>query len=97
MTDMGEAGLVLGMTVTRHLTQGTLTVSQASYAVSILEPYGMPKSNPVSTPGSGPELSNNCEEGDVLDATDIKLYQTIVESAQYLAQVTRYDIAYTVN
>lgn len=97
MTDMGEAGLVLGMTVTRDLTQGTLTISQASYVNSILERYGMSSCNSVSTPGSGSELSNDCEKGDLLDAVDIKLYQTIVGSAQYLAQVTRYDITYTVN
>ena len=97
MTDMGEAGIVLGMTVTRDLGQGTLTISQASYVSSILERYGMSTCNPVSTPGTGSELSTNYGEADLLDEAGVKLYQTIVGSVQYLAQVTRYDISYTVN
>ena len=50
--------------------------------------------NPVHTPGYGLELSNKQLKEKLLSATGVKLYQAIVDSALYLAQVTRYDICY---
>lgn len=52
---------------------------------------------PFVLQGRGPELSNDCTNGKLLDAAGLKIYQTIMRSLQYQAQVTRYDIAYTVN
>lgn len=88
MTDMGDASIVHGMTVNRDLNRGTLTISQEPYVGSILERYEVSSCNPVSTPGSGSELSNNCENGDFLDSAGVKLYQSIVGSLQYLVQIT---------
>lgn len=56
MTDLSEAGLVLGMTVIRDLKRGTLTTSQVNYVMAILERYVMLECNSVYTPGCGPEL-----------------------------------------
>ena len=51
----------------------------------------------VHAPGYGPELSEEEPEETLLGAQDVKLYQAIVGSVVYLAQVTRYDICYAVN
>ena len=45
----------------------------------------------------GPEISIEQPEEKLLDAAGAVLYQQIVESLQYLAQVTRLDICYAVN
>ena len=67
MTDMGPASLVLGMEIKRDCEQGTLTISQDAYSKSILERFGMADCKPTSTPGYGPELSNNQTEDTLLD------------------------------
>lgn len=96
-TGMGEASLILGITVTRDYDKGTLTSSQSAYLQNILERFGMLKGNTVHTPGYGPELSNEHQEDKRLGAREIKLYQTIVRSLLYLAQVIRYRICCAVN
>ena len=47
--------------------------------------------------GVGPELSINQGEGNLLTKPDTQHYQSVVGSAMYLAQVSRYDILYGVN
>lgn len=97
MTDMGEASLVLGMQVTRNRNQGTLTISQEDYTKSILERFGMANCKPISTPGYGPELSTKQPEETLLNKEDTQRYQAITGSVMYLAQITRYDIMYSVS
>ncbi len=97
MTDMGEVSLILGMSVTRNYEKGTLTITQKDYVHNILERYGMLDCNSVHTPGYGPELSEEQPEEKLLGSQGVKLYQAIVGSVLYLAQVTRYDICYAVN
>ena len=94
MTDMGPASLVLGMEIKRDCEQGTLTISQEAYSKSILERFGMSDCKPTSTPGYGPELSNNQPEDTLLDEEETRRYQGIVGCLMYIAQVLRYDIMY---
>ena len=95
MTDMGDVSLVLGMQVTRDRKRGTLTITQENCTKSILDRLGMGSCNPLSTPGSGSELSVEQPEGTLLNAEDKQRYQTIAGSVAYLAQMTRYDIMYS--
>ena len=66
MTGMSPASLVLGMEIKRDCEQGTLTISQEAYSKSTLEMFGMSDCKPTSTPGYGPELSNNQPEDTLL-------------------------------
>ena len=59
MTDMVPASLILRMDINRDCEQGTLTISHEAYSKSILDRFGMSDCKPTSTPGYGPELSNN--------------------------------------
>ena len=97
MTDMGEVSLILAMNVTRSYEEGTLTSTQKYYVQNILDRYGMQDCNSVHTPGYGPELSEEQPKVKLLGAQGVKLYQAIMGSVLYLAQVTRYDICYAVN
>ncbi|CAM9682894.1 unnamed protein product, partial [Sphacelaria rigidula] len=97
MTDMGNVSLVHGMRVTRDRKNGTLSLSQENYTKSILEKYGMGDCNPLSTPGTGAELSLNQPEEQLLDSAATQRFQAITGSIIYLAQVTRYDIQFAVN
>ena len=94
---MGDVSLVLGMQVTRDRKKGTLTISQVHYTKSVLETNGMGECKPVYTVGVGPELSINQGEGNPLTKADAQRYQSNVDSVMYLAQVSRYDILYSVN
>ena len=97
VTDMGEVSLILGMKVTRHYRQGTLSICQVDYVNSILERFGMKDCNPVHSPGYGSEISNEQPESSLLDTTGTKLYQAMVGSMLYVTQCTRYDMSYAVN
>ena len=97
MTALAKAELVLGMTATRDYESGALTIGLGVYVRAIIERYGMLERNAVHTPGSGPEISTEQPEEKLLDAAGAVLYRQIVESLQYLAQVTRPDICYAVN
>ena len=57
----------------------------------------MPECNTVNTPGYGPELSNEQLEETLVGARDIELYQAIVGSLLYIAQVTRYRTCHATN
>ena len=67
---------------------------QEAYSKSILERFGMTDCKPTSTPGYGPELSNNQPEDTLLDEEETRRYQGIVWCLMYIAQVLRYDIMY---
>ena len=97
MTALAKTELVLDMTATRDYEGGALTIGESPYVRVILERYGMLECNAVYAPGSGPDISTEQPEEKILDAAGAILYQKIVESLQYLAQVTRLDICYNVN
>ena len=59
MTGMREASYVLGIKIKGDRQLGTLTISQEAYSKSILERFGMSDCKPTSTPGYGPELSQD--------------------------------------
>jgi len=94
MVDMGEVSLVLGMEMKRNREKGTLTISQEAYRKSILERFGMSDCKPTSTPGYGPEISNNQPEDTLSNEEESRRYQGIVGCLMYIAQGLRYDIIY---
>ena len=91
MTDMGEVQRILGIDVQRDYEQGTLAISQGRYVETILERFGMQDAKPVSTPGYGPELSNDLPPDLLLGPANKKLYQSITGSVLYLHS-TRHEV-----
>ena len=53
--------------------------------------------NAINLPGSGTELSVNQPASELLEGDMICLYEALVRALQYVAMVTRYDIAYSGN
>ena len=96
MTDIGDVSKILGMNVTRDRENGTITIDQKDYT-AILERYGMKNCNVAFTPGVGPEISLDQPAERLLDEQGKQRYQSIADALMYLAQISRYDILYTVN
>lgn len=92
MKDIGPLTWFLGMQVKRDRANKTITLSQETYTKQLLQKYGMLDCRPISTPDVG--------ELPVIDRKDVepnKLYMSMVGALNYLAVITRPDIAYSVN
>ena len=50
VTDQGEAHYLLGMSIKRNRSEGTMFLSQPKYVENVLKRFGMESCNPVSTP-----------------------------------------------
>lgn len=82
---LGGAPPVLSMKISRYLNRGTVSVAQASH-VRMLGRDGYKR---VSTTGVGPGLS--AQQSKQLDAEGTKLFQAIVRTVIYPAQVALCD------
>lgn len=60
MKDIGPAKHVLGMRITR--SQGKISIDQEAYVESILDRFGMSKSNPVATPLNPNDMKKNHQD-----------------------------------
>ena len=95
--DLGPTHFVLGVEVQQDLKAKTVTLSQHQYIVDMLEGYNMTDCNPVGTP-MAPGLKLSKQMGPQT-AEDVAYMQTVpylsaIGSLQYLATMTRPDIAY---
>ena len=66
---MGGVSLVLGMVIARDREEGTVTITPEKYSRSLLERYGIARSNSTYTPGT--ELSLE-QRGKRLPSTEEK-------------------------
>jgi chemotaxis protein histidine kinase CheA len=95
MKDMGECKLILGMRITRDRSNNTLTIDNQVHIDNMLRTYGMQDCKHAPTPAAATQLTaTTTEESGIVD---IKLYQTIIGSLNYLVQTCRPDIAHAVN
>ena len=94
---------ILGMSVTRdheYIVYVCIYIYIYIYIYiteDVVQRYGMEGCNPAYTPRVGPELSLNQPGEKLLDGEEKWRYQAITGVVMYLAQVTRYDILFTVN
>ena len=95
MKDMGDCKLILGMRITRDRNKGILLIDNATHIKQLLITYGMEQCKPQNTPEAQVKLQPTTEQekGQV----DIKLYQAMIGSLNYLSQTCRPDIAHAVN
>ena len=98
--DLGDTKFLLGVEVIRDRENRTIALSQRQYIIDMLERYGMSDCNPVSTPMQ-PNLKLSKAMGpqtpDEEEYMSKVPYLNAVGSLQYLATMTRPDIAYAVS
>lgn len=97
--DLGPTRYLLGVGVSRDRSTRTLTLNQRQFIVDLLEKYGMSDCKPVQTPLPPKiQLSQSMapstdEEVEIMAGVP---YLSAVGSLQYLAMMTRPDIAHAV-
>jgi len=98
--DLGDTKFLLEVEVIRDYKNRTIALSQCQYIIDMLERYGMSDCNPVQTlmqPGlklSKSMCSQTPEEAQEMENAP---YLNAIGSLQYLATMTRPDIAYAVS
>jgi hypothetical protein len=93
--DLGEVKWLLNVAVTRNQDERTIKLDQSAMITRLLEDYNMEQCKSASTPSFVPELTTE-ETGEFLDGKHINKYQSLVGALLYLANVTRFDIAFAV-
>ncbi|EGO04984.1 hypothetical protein SERLA73DRAFT_82563, partial [Serpula lacrymans var. lacrymans S7.3] len=99
LRDLGPTSYLLGISITRDLSNRTISLSQHQYTLDILERFGMKDCKPVSTPmDPGLRLTKDMSPKTSSDAALMKdiPYLAAVGALMYLATTTHPDIAYTV-
>ena len=98
LRDLGSTTLLLGIQVKQDASTGSISLSQEHYINELFERFNMTEANPLPTPLSpGSELSNivpSLEEQAEMRSIP---YLSAVGALQYLATMTRPDIAYAVS
>jgi hypothetical protein len=98
LRDLGSTTLLLGIQVKQDCSNGSIPLSQEHYIRELLEHFNMDDANPLSTPLSpGSVLSDivpSLEEQAKMKSVP---YLNAVGALQYLATMTRPDIAYAVS
>jgi len=104
--DQGDAYSLLGMRIVRDRTSQTMHIDQTAYIDQLLTSLSMDACKPASTPAKPntsltemtlKAIDDHCPSSSILTPSQRQQYQSIVGSLQYLAQVTRFDIAHAVN
>jgi len=98
--DLGDTKFLLGVEVIRDHKNRTIALSQRQYIIDMLERYRMSDCNPVQTPMQpGLKLSKSMCSQASEEAQEMENvpYLNAVGSLQYLATMTRPDIAYAVS
>ena len=98
VTDLGALTQILGMEIT-STPDGSIRLSQANYALRVLDSVGMKDCNIVSTPLDSNVKLSPLPDGDPLigDATFRHAYLSGLGKLMYLAVGTRPDLAFAVN
>jgi transposase InsO family protein len=100
LRDLGETTHLLGISISRDLTAGTISLSQRQYVIDALARFNMSNCHPVSTPMvpglrlSAQDSPRNDQERDRMLGVP---YGSLVGTLLYLAMTTRPDIAYAVS
>jgi hypothetical protein len=79
---------ILGMRVTRDRLNKLIYLDQTAYIKSLIRKFQLQDANPIATPHTEVDSSNN-------KSADTKLYQSIVGSLQHASVCTRPDITFT--
>ena len=97
---LGQITWLLGTTVTRNLTDRTISLGQEAYIDQIATRFGLQNARSVSTPlPPGIDISPGMEHisPKALLTSERKNYREIIGSLMYLSVMTRPDITYAVS
>jgi hypothetical protein len=98
LRNLGPTSWLLGIQITRDLSNHSITLSQHQYILDMLDQYGFADCNPISTPmdpGLVLQKTQELSEEDKEFMSKVP-YLSAVGSLTYLAQCTRPDIAFAV-
>lgn len=96
--DLGECNWILNMKVIRNRDKKTISLSQQAYVEKMVKAFGfgpirnnppVPTTDDLSCPGVG-------EDDSKPNKPDVELYQSLVGSLLYAANITRVDVCYAV-
>ena len=93
--DLGEINWLLGVSIERDTTSGTLTMHQHKYITDMVHKFGQEDSAPVTLPHAGGDDRQPTEVSEC-DQQETSRYRSIVGSLLYAAVATRPDICETV-
>ena len=93
MKDLGTISRFLGITFTSHV-DGSISMDQYQYLLSILERAGMESCNPRTTPCELKASAYECDDDRIIDEPE---YRTIVGSLIYAMTCTRPDLSFVVS
>ena len=93
MKDLSRAKHCLGLRI--HQLEGKITLDQENYLNDVLTKFNMSECKTVKTPMQ-PSFNFSSNEDDTQDMKNIP-YREAIGSLQFLASITRPDIAYAVN
>jgi hypothetical protein len=95
LTLLGEPRLLLGMRVTRNISENTISLDQTHYIKELAERYQMIGCKPVDTPHIHNALSENMQRNSD-DSSETFPYRELVGALNFIACGTRPDIAQAV-
>jgi len=93
VTDLGEPSKIVGIEIT--IGRDSIAILQSKYIKSILKKEGLEQANPVAMPLDPNALLEPNPEGNIGDRSN--LFARLLGELQFIANVTRPDIAYVVN
>ncbi|CAM9498146.1 unnamed protein product [Sphacelaria rigidula] len=96
ISELGTVLLILGMKVIIDEARGTLNLSQHDHVKPLLERFGMDSPNLAYTPGTPNQLVDDASEDTLLEPSEKTKYHAMTGSLIFLAQSTRFDIAFSV-
>lgn len=94
--DRGPLSYFLGMEITRKSSTGELQLHQRKYVNDVLNKWKMQTCKPAYTPLPQGFVLDKCD-GSKCKQFDEKLYQSLIGELNYLATVSRPDIAHAIS
>jgi transposase InsO family protein len=99
MKDLGEVKQFLGMRFTRDRKKGTLSIDQAEYTKEILKRFGFSECREAPSPACSGTITVSTtlpKESSHRPMVSASNYRQAIGALQWLAQITRFDIAHAV-
>jgi hypothetical protein len=100
LVDLGDLSWLLGVSVTRDLSNKTISLGQQSYVELMLTRFGLTNARPAPTPmepGADYHLDSPSISPTSLTPAENTTFREMIGSLMYCATMTRPDIAYAVS
>lgn len=95
--DRGPIRFYLGMEIEREGSRGSISVHQKRYVEDLLTHWGMEKCKPANTPLASGVVLEKCSKSNCAAIQNVKEYQSLMGGLNYLAIISRPDLAHVVS